>query len=200
MQTTADALVTTLIQARFDAWIAAWPGQATRFGIHHHDGRLPDLSRAAKLADIASEHAFVRGLQAVDPKNLSVSVAFERELALHSARLRLFEDDAGKMNRDLAQAGGEVLAVSQFTLVGSVRRGRRPSFEGAARPEQAEPMFNEFVDTLRGRGLSVQTGIFGAHMEVDLCNDGPVTLLLDSGDRLASRRSSSSRPAPTVDD
>jgi D-tyrosyl-tRNA(Tyr) deacylase len=99
------------------------------------------------------------------------------------AGLRIFEDDTGKMNRDLAQVGGEILAVSQFTLVGSVRRGRRPSFEGAARPEQAEPMFNEFVEELRARGVQVQTGIFGAHMKVDLCNDGPVTLLLDSSDR-----------------
>ena len=99
------------------------------------------------------------------------------------AGLRIFEDDAGKMNRDLAQVGGEILAVSQFTLVGSVRRGRRPSFEGAARPEQAEPMFNEFVEELRATGVQVQTGTFGAHMQVDLCNDGPVTLLLDSSHR-----------------
>ncbi len=99
------------------------------------------------------------------------------------AGLRIFEDDAGKMNRDLAQVGGGILAVSQFTLVGSVCRGRRPSFAGAARPEQAEPMFNEFVEELRARGVQVQTGIFGAHMRVDLCNDGPVTLLLDSRDR-----------------
>jgi D-tyrosyl-tRNA(Tyr) deacylase len=97
--------------------------------------------------------------------------------------LRVFEDGAGKMNLDLAQVGGEILAVSQFTLVGSVRRGRRPSFEGAARPEQAEPMFNDFVETLRATGVPVQTGIFGAHMKVDLCNDGPVTLLLDSSQR-----------------
>lgn len=99
------------------------------------------------------------------------------------AGLRIFEDDAGKMNRDLAQVGGGILAVSQFTLVGSVRRGRRPSFEGAARPEQAEPMFNEFVEALRATGVQVQTGTFGAHMKVELCNDGPVTLLLDSSDR-----------------
>ncbi len=99
------------------------------------------------------------------------------------AGLRIFEDDAGKMNRDLAQVGGGILAVSQFTLVGSVRRGRRPSFEGAARPEQAEPMFNDFVEELRARDVQVQTGVFGAHMKVDLCNDGPVTLLLDSSDR-----------------
>ena len=91
MQNTGDALVSALIGSRFDAWVAAWPGHATRFGIHQHDGVLPDLSRAAKLADIAAEHAFVRQLEAIEPTNLSESVAFERELALHSARLRLFE-------------------------------------------------------------------------------------------------------------
>jgi uncharacterized protein (DUF885 family) len=91
MQTTADAFVDALIRSRFDAWVTAWPGEATRFGIHHLDGVLPDLSRAAKLADIEAEHAFVRQLEAIEPTSLSESVAFERELALHSARLRLFE-------------------------------------------------------------------------------------------------------------
>ena len=93
MQTTGDVLVNALIGARFDSWITAWPGHATRFGIHQHDGRLPDLSRAAKLADIEAEHAFVRQLEAIDPATLGERVAFERELALHSARLRLFEDE-----------------------------------------------------------------------------------------------------------
>lgn len=91
MQTTADALVTALIQARFDAWVATWPGQATRFGLHQHDGRLADLSRAAKLADIEADRAFVRELEAIDEAGLSPRVAFERELALHATRLRLFE-------------------------------------------------------------------------------------------------------------
>lgn len=112
------------------------------------------------------------------------------------AGLRLFEDGAGKMNLDLTQVGGEILAVSQFTLVGSMRRGRRPSFEGAARPEKAKPMFDTFVEELRARDLPVQTGVFGAHMKVELCNDGPVTLLLDSDQRNAPRRSSNSRPDP----
>jgi uncharacterized protein (DUF885 family) len=93
MQTTGDALVNALIGARFDSWIMAWPVHATRFGIHQHDGLLPDLSRAAKLADIEAEHAFVRQLEAIDPATLGERVAFERELALHSARLRLFEDE-----------------------------------------------------------------------------------------------------------
>ena len=91
MQTTGDALVTALIEARFDQWITTWPGHATRFGLHQHDGKLPDLSRAAKQADIAADHAFTRQLEAVDPQTLSSAVAFERDVALHSARLRLFE-------------------------------------------------------------------------------------------------------------
>ncbi len=104
------------------------------------------------------------------------------------AGLRVFQDDAGRMNWDLGQVGGRVLAVSQFTLVGSVRRGRRPSFEGAAPPEEARVTFERFVTDLRGCGLEVSTGVFGAHMEVELLNDGPVTLILDSGDRHEPRR------------
>jgi D-tyrosyl-tRNA(Tyr) deacylase len=103
------------------------------------------------------------------------------------AGLRVFEDPAGKMNRDLSQVGGRVLAVSQFTLAGSVRRGRRPSFDRAAAPEVAEAMFDDFVEEVRRSGLEVQTGIFGAHMKVELLNDGPVTLILDSRERLAPR-------------
>lgn len=91
MQTTADAFVTSLIGSRFEDWVATWPGEATRFGLHQHDGRLPDLSRAAKLADIEAERAFVTQLEAVGLSELSPSVAFERDLALHGARLRLFE-------------------------------------------------------------------------------------------------------------
>ena len=115
MQATGDALVTTLIQARFDDWIAAWPGQATRFGIHQHDGRLPDLSRAAKLADIASDHAFVRDLESVDAASLSESVAFERELALHAAHLRLFEDEVAR-NWERTTDATEAIGTALFLL------------------------------------------------------------------------------------
>ena len=115
MQATGDALVTTLIQARFDDWIAAWPGQATRFGVHQHDGRLPDLSRAAKLADIASDHAFVRELEAVDAASLSERVAFERELALHAARLRLFEDEVVR-NWERTTDATEAIGTALFLL------------------------------------------------------------------------------------
>lgn len=93
MQATGDALVSALIRSRFDTWVQTWPGHATRFGLHQHDGRLPDLSRAAKEADIAAERGFVRQLEGVAPETLSPPLAFERELALHSARLRLFSDE-----------------------------------------------------------------------------------------------------------
>jgi D-tyrosyl-tRNA(Tyr) deacylase len=102
------------------------------------------------------------------------------KLAVKTARLRIFEDDAGLMNLALADVGGEVLAVSQFTLYADARRGNRPSFTGAARPEQGEAVFAAFVEALRAAGVPVKTGIFGAHMRVDLVNDGPVTILLEA--------------------
>ncbi|MEM9704147.1 MAG: D-aminoacyl-tRNA deacylase [Planctomycetota bacterium] len=102
------------------------------------------------------------------------------ELARKVAGLRVFEDDDGKMNRSVAEAGGAVLAVSQFTLFGDCRKGRRPSFIAAARPEAAEPLFEAFVARLRDTGLTVATGRFRTTMEVDLVNAGPVTLLIDS--------------------
>ena len=101
-------------------------------------------------------------------------------LAHKIASLRVFEDDAGKFNRSLHDVGGAVLVVSQFTLYGDARKGRRPSFTDAARPEQAEPLCNRFVELLRAEGLTVETGIFGAMMAVALINDGPVTLWLDT--------------------
>lgn len=96
------------------------------------------------------------------------------------AGLRGFEDEAGKMNRSIQDVGGAVLAVSQFTLYGDVRRGRRPGFDRAGRPEQAEPLYERFVAKLREYGLPVETGRFQTHMEVELVNDGPVTILVDS--------------------
>lgn len=95
------------------------------------------------------------------------------------AFLRAFEDEDGRLNRSLEDVGGEVLAVSQFTLAASIRRGRRPSFDRALPGEQAEPLFDLFVELLRRRGLTVGTGEFGALMEVELVNHGPVTLLWD---------------------
>ncbi|MBZ5513104.1 MAG: D-tyrosyl-tRNA(Tyr) deacylase [Acidobacteriia bacterium] len=101
-------------------------------------------------------------------------------LADKIAGLRIFEDADGKMNRAVADAGGAVLAVSQFTLYGDVRRGKRPSFDAAARPEQAARLYEYFVGKIRAAGLRCETGKFQEMMEVELVNDGPVTILLDS--------------------
>lgn len=103
-------------------------------------------------------------------------------LARKIAGLRIFEDEQGKFNRSLADVGGAALVVSQFTLYGDARRGRRPSFTEAARPEQAEPLCDRFVDLLRAEGIAVETGHFGAMMAVQLVNDGPVTLWLDTAE------------------
>lgn len=94
--------------------------------------------------------------------------------------LRIFEDAAGKMNLSLLETGGAMLVVSQFTLYGDTRKGRRPSFDGAARPEQANRLYEHFVALARARGVHVETGVFQAMMQVSLVNDGPVTLICES--------------------
>jgi D-tyrosyl-tRNA(Tyr) deacylase len=103
-----------------------------------------------------------------------------RWLAEKVVLARIFEDDAGKMNRSLLDVGGELLAISQFTLCGDLRSGRRPSFAAAAAPERAQPLFDAFCGYCSAQGARVSTGRFRAHMEVQLQNTGPVTLLLDS--------------------
>jgi len=102
-------------------------------------------------------------------------------MARKIAGLRVFEDAAGKMNLALAEVGGGVLVISQFTLLGDARKGNRPSFTGAAPPEAADALYRRVCALLGERGLPVATGVFRAHMEVELANDGPVTILLDSG-------------------
>lgn len=104
-------------------------------------------------------------------------------LAGKTARLRIFSDEAGKMNRSVQDIKGEVLAVSQFTLYGNCTKGNRPSFIEAARPELGEKLFNAYVQNLKNLGLPTLTGAFGADMQVALLNDGPVTLLLESTGR-----------------
>lgn len=107
----------------------------------------------------------------------------ERDLAYVADKivgLRVFEDDAGKMNRSVVEAGGSVLVVSQFTVYGDVRRGRRPSFAAAMAPAAAEVAYERFVELLRARGVDVSTGRFAALMRVVVDNDGPVTILIDS--------------------
>jgi len=105
----------------------------------------------------------------------------QRALALAKkvSHLRVFEDEAGKMNLSTLDVGGALLVVSQFTLYGDCARGRRPSFVEAGRPERAEPLFDRFVEAVRAEGLRCETGRFRTHMEVELINDGPVTLWLE---------------------
>lgn len=107
------------------------------------------------------------------------SLARVRAAAEKLAGLRIFEDAEGKMNLDTAAVGGAFLIVSQFTLAGSIERGRRPSFDRAAPPDEAAPLVDALVEDLRSRGFPVETGRFRAHMEVSLVNDGPVTLIAD---------------------
>jgi len=106
----------------------------------------------------------------------------QEELAFWARKipeLRLFPDEQGKFDRSLRDVGGEILCVSQFTLFGDCRKGRRPSFSQAAPGPEAQRLFDRFVELLRGQGIPVKTGVFGAHMEVGLVNDGPVTLILE---------------------
>jgi D-tyrosyl-tRNA(Tyr) deacylase len=104
-------------------------------------------------------------------------------LARRIIELRIFEDEAGKMNRSIAEATGEVLAVSQFTLLGDCRRGRRPSFDPAAPPDLAKPLYEQFVKEIDALGVPVATGVFQAMMDIELTNQGPVTFILDSRKR-----------------
>lgn len=103
-----------------------------------------------------------------------------RYLAEKCLNLRIFEDDAGKMNRSVMDVGGGILAISQFTLYGDTRKGRRPGFSDAAPPEEAEPLYERFVELVRAGGVKVETGSFGARMLVRIHNDGPVTLILEA--------------------
>ena len=105
-----------------------------------------------------------------------------RWMADKIVNLRIFEDENGKMNRSLLQEGGQILVISQFTLYGDCRKGRRPSYNGAARPEHAEPLIDSFCGLLESYGVTVETGRFGAEMAVSLTNQGPVTLVIDSKD------------------
>ena len=129
--------------------------------------------------DGATVGAIGRGLCVLVGVTHDDDEAGARRLAAKLWNLRIFDDDAGVMNRSLAEAGGRALVVSQFTLYGDTSRGRRPSWIAAARPEQAEPLVDAVVGALRGLGAQVETGRFGAEMLVALVNDGPVTLVVE---------------------
>jgi D-tyrosyl-tRNA(Tyr) deacylase len=138
------------------------------------------VSRAAVAVDGQVVGAVERGLLVLLGVAPTDTEAEARWLADKVVGLRIFPDAEGKMNRDVAEAGGGVLVVSQFTLYGDCRKGRRPSFVGAAPPEVAEPLYEAFVAAVRANGLPAATGRFGAMMQVELVNDGPVTLLVDT--------------------
>jgi len=140
------------------------------------------VSRAEVRVDGATVGAIGRGLLVLLGVEHADSEDDAAWYAAKTASLRIFADDEGRMNRSVEEAGGEVLVVSQFTLAASTRRGRRPSFEGAAEPAQAERLYLEFVARLVARGLPTATGTFRAMMEVESVNDGPVTILLDPRD------------------
>jgi D-aminoacyl-tRNA deacylase len=140
------------------------------------------VSRAAVRVDGITVGAIGRGFLVLVGVTHADGRAEAEWLARKIAGLRIYEDDAGKMNLGLTDVGGEVLVVSQFTLYGDARKGRRPSFTEAARPEQAEPLVDYFANRLREEGLHVESGVFGAMMEVELVNDGPVTLWMDTED------------------
>jgi D-tyrosyl-tRNA(Tyr) deacylase len=124
--------------------------------------------------DISQGILVLLGIRADDTKT---DLQWLAEKIVH---LRIFEDQQGKMNRSLADIGGEMLIISQFTLYGDCRKGRRPGFSSAAAPEIAEPLYHQFIEEVKNRQVRVATGIFQATMEVELVNDGPVTLMLDS--------------------
>ncbi len=109
-------------------------------------------------------------------------------LAGKVARLRIFTDEDGKLNRSVQDIGGGVLAISNFTLYGDGRKGNRPSYVAAARPEGAEPIFQIFVDTVAAEGIATGEGVFGAHMEIDSLADGPVNIILETPDDIAANR------------
>jgi D-aminoacyl-tRNA deacylase len=138
------------------------------------------VSRASVTLGGERVAAIDRGYLALVGVTHEDTAATAGKLAAKTARLRVFEDDAGLMNLALADVGGEVLAVSQFTLYADARGGNRPSFTDAAPPEQGEAVYAAYVEALRAAGVPVKTGIFGAHMHVELVNDGPVTILLEA--------------------
>jgi D-tyrosyl-tRNA(Tyr) deacylase len=126
------------------------------------------------VASIGPGLLFLLGVKAAEPPEAAV------RLAERCASLRIFEDGDGRMNRSLMDVGGEALVVPQFTLYADASRGRRPGFEAAARPEEADPAYRRFCEALEGLGVGTRRGRFGASMEVELVNRGPVTILLES--------------------
>ncbi len=141
---------------------------------------LQRVSHASVKVDEQVVGEIGRGLLVLLGVGMGDGEAQVKTLTDKIVHLRIFEDDEGKMNRSILEVGGQVLVVSQFTLYADVRRGRRPSFTNAAPPSLAEPLVERFKAAIAAYGLAVSDGIFGAMMQVELCNDGPVTIWMDS--------------------
>jgi D-tyrosyl-tRNA(Tyr) deacylase len=137
------------------------------------------VSRASVTVEGRVVGAIERGLALLVGVRVGDTEAEAQWLASKIATLRIFDDDAGKLNRSVLDVGGSILVVSQFTLYADARKGRRPSYDQAAPPDVAEPLIRRFVELLEAEGVPVQTGIFRAHMLVQIHNDGPVTILLE---------------------
>ncbi|WP_062532255.1 D-aminoacyl-tRNA deacylase [Jeotgalibaca dankookensis] len=138
------------------------------------------VSSASVAVDGKTEGAIQRGfllLVGVEEKDDETDVSY---LARKISNLRVFEDDEGKMNLALNDVGGAILSISQFTLLANTKKGNRPSFIDAAKPEIGNKLYESLNEQLRNEGFDVQTGVFGAHMDVSLVNDGPVTIIIDS--------------------
>jgi D-tyrosyl-tRNA(Tyr) deacylase len=138
------------------------------------------VSQCAVHVEGSEVGAVGQGLVVLLGVSVQDTVADADYLAAKIPHLRIFEDDDGRMNRSLIDIAGSLMVVSQFTLLGDCRKGRRPSFTAAAAPEEAEPLYQSFVRGCRSQGIPVETGRFGAHMTVNLINDGPVTLIVES--------------------
>ena len=150
---------------------------------------LQRVSRASVRVSEEAVGSIGHGLLALIGVREGDDEAEAGRLATKTAELRIFPDDEGRFNRSLLECGYAVLVVSQFTLYGDTRKGRRPGFNGAASPETAEPLVEAYAQALSAQGATVARGRFGAHMEVELVNDGPVTIILDSADHEKPRRS-----------
>ncbi len=139
---------------------------------------------AARVIIDAKEHSRIGpGILVLLGVEKEDTVQDAQMLAQRIVELRIFEDEAGKMNRSIRETGGQILAVSQFTLLGDCRKGRRPSFDPAAPPDVARTLYEQFVRDVSALGVTVQTGVFQAMMDVELINQGPVTFILDSRKR-----------------
>lgn len=148
--------------------------RVSRAAVRVDSGGVESKVESKTVGEIGPGMVVLLGIRSGDSREAADS------LAERVANLRIFADAEGKMNLSVQDVQGAVLAVSQFTLFGDARRGRRPSYMDAAPPEEAEPLYEYFLAALRGQGLRVESGVFRATMEVELVNDGPVTILLDS--------------------